>query len=187
MRQHVPTFLSGRALLSFAFLGMFLASNAIEAETQVPRSPERYFFQQGFGDYQEELATALKEGRKGVLIMFVQDECPFCAKMEARVLNQPAVQDYFRKNFRIFQVDIYASQDVTDFSGRELPQRKFALNYRARLTPTFVFIGPDGQELTRFVGFADEDTFLKLGQFVASGAYKETNFMQYKRAQGQKS
>lgn len=185
MRQPALTFLPGR-LLSL-FLLLLFVSGVIQAETQGPRSPEKYFFNQSFGDYQDELAQALKEGRKGVLIMFVQDECPFCAKMEARVLNQPAVQDYFRKNFRVFQVDIYGGQEVKDFSGRELPQRKFALQYRARLTPTFIFIGPDGKELTRFVGFADEATFMKLGQFVTSGAYKETNFMQYKRAQDQKS
>lgn len=187
MRHNVSPLKVRWILLLSVWLGLSASLTRAQAETQAPRSPEKYFFDQSFGDFKDELAGAVKDGKKGVLIMFVQDECPFCAKMEARVLNQPAVQDYFRKQFRIFQVDIYGGQEVKDFSGRELPQRKFALKYRARLTPTFVFVGPDGQELTRFVGFADEDTFLKLGQFVASGAYKNSNFLQYKRAQGQQS
>lgn len=145
------------------------------------RDPAMHFFEQSFGDYQDELNSAKKEGKKGVLLMFVQDECPFCAKMRASVLDQVQVQQFYRKNFRIFEVDIYGSQTVKDFAGREMPQRQFALMNRARLTPTFVFYGLDGKEMARFVGVADTPTFMALGNFVASGAYKHDNFINYKR------
>lgn len=186
LREIKPTSAYRLAFLLLLIVFVALASLSVKAAEQ-PRNPSAHFFEQSFGDYQDELQSAVKSGKKGVLIMFVQDDCPFCEKMKATVLNQPTVQDFYRKNFKIFEVDIYASQAVKDFAGREMPQRQFALAHRARLTPTFVFVGPDGKEMARFTGFADQQTFMLLGQFVASGAYKTDNFINYKRNRAQSS
>lgn len=147
------------------------------------RDPVEHFFDQSLGDFSEELETAREEGKKGVLIMFEMDECPFCHRMKTRVLNQPEVQDYFKERFLIFSVDIEGDVEITDFQGEVVTQKDFAFKqYRVRATPVFGFFDLDGKLVTRFTGAtSDSREFLWLGEFVAEGHYAKTNFSRYKR------
>lgn len=148
------------------------------------RDPGQYFFNQTFGDFSEELETARDEGKNGVLLMFEMDECPFCHRMKTTVLNQPAVQDYFREHFLIFPVDVEGDIEVVDFAGNPDIQKDFALKqFRVRATPVFAFFDLDGNMVARYTGATrDSEEFMLLGQYVVEGAYKETTFTKYKRA-----
>lgn len=64
------------------------------------------FFQESFGNYQEELKTAKQEGKSGVFMFFMMDECPFCDKMEKTILSQPEVQAYFKQHFATFVLSL---------------------------------------------------------------------------------
>ena len=78
---------------------MFTQTTAVAA---AGKDPYKYFFNETWGDFKEELANAREEGKKGILIFFEMDECPFCHYMKMNVLNQPEVQDFYRKNFLNF-------------------------------------------------------------------------------------
>jgi thioredoxin-related protein len=103
--------------------------------------------------------------------------------MKATVLNQVAVQDYYRQHFRILMMDVNGDVPMTDFGNQEMPQKEFAFKHnRVRATPVFVFFGLDGKLLTKYTGAVrDPEEFLWLGEFVAGGAWKTTNFTAYKR------
>ena len=99
------------------------------------------------------------------------------------VLNQVPVQEYYRKHFRILQVDTNGDVPLIDFSGKEMAQKDFAFGHnRVRATPVFAFFDAQGKLMTKYTGATkDADEFLWLGEFVVSGAYKNTNFTAYKR------
>ena len=149
------------------------------------RDPLTHFFDENFGNLPEEVATARKEGKQAILFMFETADCPWCDKMMKTVLNQPAVQDYYRQHFRILQIDANGDVAMVDFSGKEMSQKDFAFKHnRVRATPVFAFFGLDGQPLTRFTGATkDVEEFLLLGEYVASGAYGRVKFDVYKRDQ----
>lgn len=148
-----------------------------------PRDPEQYFFEETFGDFQEELVRAREEGKRGVLLFFEMDDCPFCARMKETVLNQPQVQDFFREHFLIFPVDIEGDLEVTDFQGRTTVQKDFAFRQnRVRATPVFLFHDLDGKVVARYTGATSSvHEFLWLGQYAAEGVYREMPFTRYKR------
>jgi thioredoxin-related protein len=154
------------------------------ASTQAAtRDPGEFFFDQSLGDFSEELETARDEGKKGVLIMFEMDECPFCHRMKTRVLNQSEVQDYFKEHFLIYTVDIEGDVEITDFQGNSMKEKDFAFKvHKVRATPVFGFFDLDGKMMTRFTGATnDAREFLWLGDFVVNDHYKQTNFSRYKR------
>ncbi|MBD3620353.1 MAG: thioredoxin fold domain-containing protein [Chromatiales bacterium] len=167
-------------LLTFLALLAWLAP-ALATET--PRDPYQHFFQDTFGDFQEELEMARDEGKKGVLIFFEMDECPFCHRMKQYVLNQPAVQDYYRENFRIFAVDIEGDIEITDFQGNLTKQKDFAFKQnQVRATPVFAFFDLEGNRVARYTGApSGVEEFMWLGEFVADGHYNDTTFIKYKR------
>lgn len=148
-----------------------------------PRDPMEYFFHQSFNNLQEELDISVDEGKTGVFIMFSDVDCPWCAKMKATIMNQVAVQDYYRKHFQVLTIDIRGDAMIVDFEGKELSEKDFAFKeHRVRATPVVMFFDNSGKPVARFTGIVrDVDEFLWLGEYVVSGAYNEMNFTKYKR------
>ncbi|MCU7853198.1 MAG: thioredoxin family protein [Candidatus Thiodiazotropha sp. (ex Monitilora ramsayi)] len=147
------------------------------------RDPGEFFFDRSLGDFSEELETARDEGKKGVLIMFEMDECPFCHRMKTRVLNQVEVQDYFKEHFLIYTVDIEGDVEIADFKGTPMKEKDFAFKmHKVRATPVFGFFDLEGKMMTRFTGATnDAREFLWLGEFVVNDHFQKTNFSRYKR------
>lgn len=170
-------------LLSYSLLlvGALFALNAPAAEP--PRDPYTYFFNDTFGDFSEELENAREQGKQGVMIFFEMDECPFCHWMKVNVMNQPAVQAYFREHFLLFPLDIEGDVEISNFAGEHMPQKDFAFKeHRVRATPVITFFDLDGKQIHRHTGrTADADEFMLMGKFVAEGHYKETRFTRFKR------
>ncbi len=166
------------------WLLLALALLAAPAAAEV-RDPHRHFFMPNLGDFQTELAAARQEGRKGILLMFEMDECPFCHRMKSTILNQSEVQDWYREHFLIYTVDVKGDAALTDFKGRQTTEKAFALEQRARATPAFIFYDLEGNPVARYTGATQsKEEFLLLGRYVLEGAYKSVPFNVYKRQAG---
>ena len=177
-------------MMRFLVVAMLFLAMVPTAQALQLRDPENHFFDETFGDLQEELETAKEEGKKGILIMFEMEECPFCRRMKAKVLNRDDVQEYFREHFLILSIDVEGDLEIMDFQGNATTQKEFALKqFRVRATPVFQFIGLDGKPIAkaRYTGAtADADEFMLLGQYVVDERYLETSFVRYKRQMKQK-
>ncbi|QEP45139.1 thioredoxin [Ectothiorhodospiraceae bacterium BW-2] len=162
---------------------LLLAVSAVSPLQAEIRDAQSHFFQETFYDFTEELALAQEEGKKGVLLFFEMDECPFCHYMKETILNRSEVQDYFREHFRIFSVDIEGDVEITDFSGAIMKQKEFATKaHRVRATPVTAFFDLEGQLVHRFTGkTSGVEEFLLMGRFVAEQHYKNERFVQFKR------
>jgi thioredoxin-related protein len=164
------------ALLALSFS---LAVSSAES----PRDPYEYFFNESFGDYSEELANAKEQGKKAIMVFFEQDECPFCHRMKTTIMNQPAIQAYFRERFLLFAHDIEGDLDLVDFEGNETTQKDYAVKVqRVRATPVIAFFDLEGKRVTRYIGATPSaEEFKWLADFVADEHYKKTSFTRYKR------
>ena len=150
-----------------------------------PRDPYAHFFHPTFGDFTEELAQARAQGKRGILLFFEMDECPFCHRMKETVLNQPEVQAWYREHFLCFSVDVEGDLEVVDFDGTTMTQKVFAEKVqRVRATPVFAFFDLDGQRVARYTGATSGvEEFMLLGRYVVEGRYAEMPFTRYKREQ----
>lgn len=141
------------------------------------------FFDETFGNLQEELETAQDDGKQGIFIFFHMEECPFCDRMKTTILNQPDVTAYFKKHFLTYQVDIEGANQMTDFDGTEGTAQDISeKHYRVRATPVMIIFGLDGKPIVRYTGpTRTKEEFMLLGQYVVDGSYKDTSFTRYKR------
>jgi thioredoxin-related protein len=165
----------------FALMTALFAWGTLQAATG--RDPYEHFFDVTFGDFAEELDHAREEGKTAILVFFEMDACPFCHRMKQTVLNQPEVQDYYRRHFRIFSVDVEGGVEMTDFEGNPTTQSDWAVRAnRVRATPVFQFFDLEGKPIARLTGpTSGVEEFLWLGEYVADGHYQETSFTRYKR------
>ena len=159
------------------------------AGASTPRDPEKHFFDETFGNFQEELSLARQDGKTALLIFFEQDDCPFCHRMKTTVLNQPEVQDYYKKYFHIFSVDIEGDLEITDFQGQSTTQKDFSFKqFKVRATPVFAFFDLDGKLIARHTGpTKGVQDFLWLGEYVADGHYRTESFARFKRDRQQRA
>ena len=162
------------------FLAIFFLSLSISTAWA---DKSKGFFQESFGNYQEELATAKQDGKSGVFIFFMMDDCPFCDKVEKSILTQPDVQAYFKQHFANFIFDIEGDVEVTDFTGKIKKQKEIAeKDFRVRATPVMIFFDLTGKPVARYTGATrDKAEFMLLGQFVVDKVYEKMTFEQYKR------
>ncbi len=165
----------------FALLLLLVAAPAARAEDW-----ER-MFPPTFGDLRAELADAKAGGRKGLLVMYHFDECPYCRKMKAGVLARRDVQDWYLAEFGTIAIDTRGSQPITGFDGKQLPENEYARAVKVNRTPTFDFYGLDGRLLYRHSGaIYDREEFLLLGRYVASGSFRSQTFRDYVTTQQKK-
>lgn len=175
--------LRNNSIVRVALSSLLLASSLCFADT---RDPEEHFFSTSFGDFSEELELAREDEKIGVLIMFEMDDCPYCYRMRTTILNQGAVQDYYRKYFSIFHVDIEGDKEIVDFEGVEMIEKDFAFKVnRVRATPVFMFYDLEGNKIAKYTGPTnDADEFLLLGRYVVDKQYQKMSFTRFKREQG---
>jgi thioredoxin-related protein len=165
--------------LKYILILLLAVTQFVHAET---RDPETYFFNQTLGDFSDELAQAKAAGKKGILIMFEQDDCPFCARMKATVLNQSEVQNFYQKNFSIFHVDTEGDIEIHDMAGKAMSEKDFAFKVnRVRATPVFIFYNLEGKPVVRYTGpTSGVGEFMLLGQYAVDKKYYEESFTRYK-------
>ena len=163
--------------LLIATLALWLAGVGTVTADSSERNPREYFFSQSFGDLQEELEDARNSGKLGLLLFFEQEGCPYCERMMQTILNQAAVQDWYRERFVIIAVDINGAVPITDVDGITLPSKVFADHRRVKTTPTLSFLDINGSEIyrrTKMVESAEE--FLQIGRYVSEGYYTDTTW-----------
>ncbi len=163
---------------------LLVCLNAVAVVSAEIRDPEEYFFHQTFGDLQEEVEIALDEGQTAIMVMFELNDCPWCERMKAMILNQSEVQDYFRAHFRLLMMNVEGDNLVVDFNGEEIAEKDWALKHnRIRATPVFLFLDLEGNRIMRFTGAAKSvEEFMLLGEFVVDRHYENGNFIKFKRS-----
>ena len=147
------------------------------------RDPYTYFFNETWGDMPEELKKAKQSGKKAILIFFEMDECPFCHYMKNNVLNQPKVQEFYRKYFLNFTVDIEGDVEMVNFKGQQVKLKDFSFKEnRVRATPVIAFFDLNGKRIHRHTGkTSGAEEFMWLGEYIVNGNYKKISFSRYKR------
>ncbi len=163
--------------------GLIFMLLALTVQAGETRDPYKYFFNETWGDFTEELEKARAENKKGIMIFFEMDECPFCHYMKTNVLNQSEVQEYYRKHFLLFAVDIEGDVEIINMQGKTVRQKDFAFKEnRVRATPVFAFLDLDGKRIFRHTGkTSGVEEFMWMGEYVAEGIYKKMSFSRYKR------
>lgn len=141
------------------------------------------FFDQSLGDFKEELAAAKDAGKRGIMLFFEMDECPFCHRMKTMVFPDPRVREYFKKHFLMFPVDIEGDVQITTFEGQAMSMKDYAFKLnRVRATPVIAFYDLTGKQVAKFTGATNGvEEFLWLGEYVADGHYKTMPFAKYKQ------
>lgn len=95
-----------------------------------------------------------------LLLAFSSRHCTYCDQVEQDFLVPMLISGDYENRVLIRKLNIDAGVMVEDFEGEIRPARRIADQYRVDMTPTLLFLGPDGKELAeRIVGLLTPDFY----------------------------
>lgn len=136
------------------------------------------WFKHSFLVLPEDATDAARDGKR-LLVYFGQEGCPYCAALFNANFSQPHIVDYTRKHFDAIAIDIWGNREVTDFSGKAMPEKEFAAGLKVRFTPTILFFDEKGETVLRINGYYPPHQFLAGLQYVAEKQEGRMTFPEY--------
>lgn len=105
-------------------------------------------------------AEIAKQDSKPILLMISQDHCPYCDLIKREVLHPMELSGDYKSRILMREILIDMSQTITNFQGREQDAAAFSHAYGVHLTPTLLFLDPQGNELAqRIIGINTVEMF----------------------------
>lgn len=95
-----------------------------------------------------------------LLLAFSSRHCTYCDQVEQHFLVPMLISGDYEDRVLIRKLNIDAGVMVEDLSGEIRPARRIADEYAVDMTPTLLFLGPDGKEVAdRIVGLLTPDFY----------------------------
>lgn len=138
------------------------------------------WFLASFLNLAEDLQTAARQGKRGLILYFGQANCAYCEQLLH--INWTQRQDivaYTQHYFAVVGLDIWGSLEVTDFSGQRLTERALADQLRIQFTPTLIFYDLQARELFRLAGYYPPYQFRAALDYVVGQHYRQLRFQAY--------
>ena len=108
----------------------------------------------------ESLGEMARDKSLPILIMFSQEDCPYCTIMEEAYLKPILRSGQYTDKVIIRKVKIDDMDTFTDFNGERVEADHLTSRYRAWVTPTLIFVNGDGKEMApKLVGIGTEGFF----------------------------
>ncbi len=103
------------------------------------------------------------ERRLPILLVFAAEHCPYCEMLDREILNPMLLSGDYGDKVLIRKVMLDGDGRLLDFTGRRVAAGTFATQYKVFVTPTMLFVDPQGRELApRLVGINTVEMFAGL-------------------------
>jgi len=189
--RRLPRLLALIALLLLAPAWVFASDEEPDESFDFDDAPLREplshpeWFKESFLDLPDDLRQAIDAGKRGIIIYFGQQRCPYCQKLLSVNFGSTDIRSYTQKHFDVIPIDIWGVQELTDMQGDTLTERQYAIRENTNFTPSLIFIDATGAEALRLRGYYPPYKFRAALEYVADGHYKSERFAAYlRRAEG---
>lgn len=158
------------------FLILFAALSLHAAEPEAAKKPGAYYggkateypvwFKQSFLDLKGDIAEASEDGRR-VVLMFTQDNCPYCNLLVERNLAQRSIEDTLKAKFDVIAVNMWGDREITGLDGKTYTEKTYAAALKVQFTPTLMFFDEAGNTILRLNGYVPPARFQAALDWVA--------------------
>lgn len=136
------------------------------------------WFKNSFLDLREDIAEA-KARNKRVILMFTQDNCPYCNALVERNLSQKAIESRLREHFDVIAVNIWGDREVVGLDGIKHTEKNYAASQKVQFTPTLLFFDEGGKMVLRLNGYLPPERFKTAIEYVAQRKEKSIPYRDY--------
>ncbi len=176
------------ARLPFALAGL-LAAFTLEAAEPAPASRTGTYygaraaeypawFKDSFLDLKADIDEAAQAGRR-VVLLFTQDNCPYCAALVERNLSQRAIEATLKEKFDVVAVNLWGDREVVALDGKPYTEKTLGTALKVQFTPTLLFFDEAGNTVLRLNGYVPPARFQAALDWVGGHHENETAFRDF--------
>lgn len=136
------------------------------------------WFKDSFLNLREDVAEA-RSNNKRVMLMFTQDNCPYCNALVERNLAQKAIETRLRERFDVIAVNIWGDREIVGLDGVKHTEKSYATSQKVQFTPTLLFFDEAGKMILRLNGYLPPERFKTAIEYVAQGKEKSIAYRDY--------
>ncbi len=137
------------------------------------------WFKSTFLDLPEDLASAIDDGKQGLIVYFGQRHCAYCEAMHKTVFNRPDLKAYIDRYFDVVAIDVWGKLEVTTMRGKESNETQFANDEGTYFTPSLLFYNAQGKEVLRLRGYYPPYVIRAALDYIISQSYHKESFREY--------
>lgn len=136
------------------------------------------WFKDSFLNLREDVAEA-KANNKRVMLLFTQDNCPYCNALVERNLAQKPIETRLRERFDVIAVNIWGDREIVGLDGVKHSEKSYAASQKVQFTPTLLFFDESGKTILRLNGYLPPERFKTAIEYVAQGKEKSIAYRDY--------
>ena len=136
------------------------------------------WFKDSFLEFADDITEAAESGRR-VMIIFHQDNCPYCNALVERNLSQKQIEKKVRDNFDVIAVNMWGDRDVVTVEGESFSEKEFAQALKVQFTPTILIFDEHGQVALRLNGYLPPEKFEAAIDYAAGRMESRMSYNQY--------
>lgn len=169
------------AFVMLLFAGLAEAAGKQGAYYGAKQTEYPGWFKESFLNLKEDIAEAQSKNRR-VMILFTQDNCPYCHALVERNMAQKDIETYLRKKFDVIAINMWGDREVVALDGKVMSEKQFAASLKVQYTPSLMFFDETGKTVLRLDGYIQPARFKTALEFVAQGKEKEISYRDYAAA-----
>lgn len=172
----------------YGFLILFAALSLQAAEPQAPKKQGTYYggkateypswFKESFLDLREDIREAQKADKR-VMLMFTQDNCPYCNLLVERNLSQRGIEDTLKTKFDVIAINMWGDREITGLDGKNHTEKNYAAALKIQFTPTLLFFDEAGKTILRLNGYVPPARMQAALDWVAGRHEKQQEFRDF--------
>lgn len=156
---------------------MFFTNSAFAAEAIKVVYPG--WFKDSFYDLKADLQDARDAGKKGIMIFFSMKTCSYCKAIIETTFQQADIVKRLRSDYDVIGLEIFSDTEVVNIDGQSFWAKDFAVQEKAKFTPTMIFYDLNGKKQLRLIGYQSPPKFRVVQDFLASGQYSQMKLSDY--------
>ncbi len=154
MRVRLPALLALFAALLTPSVHADAPKAGVRMGTYYGASPAEYpaWFKDSFLHLKEDIAEARNNGKR-VMLLFTQDNCPYCSALVERNLSQRDIEATLRSKFDVIAINIWGDRELVGLDGKTYTEKTYSAALRIQFTPSLMFFDEAGQTILRLNGY----------------------------------
>lgn len=137
------------------------------------------WFKVSFLELEDDMSEAINAGKKGLIIYFGQKRCPYCKAQLENNWGQKDILETTLANFDVIAIDIRSQKQVTDFDGKIMTEKEFAIQHDTNFTPSLLFFVKGNLLALKLRGYRPPYQFRAALEYVIDEHYEQETFGQY--------
>jgi thioredoxin-related protein len=138
-----------KSLIRLVLASALFSVVAVYASNQENRSPVQVITSENM----QQLGKLSAQKRLPILLIFSASHCPYCDLLEEEIIKPMLISGDYTNKVIIRKLVTDETDEIRDFNGKRISVNDFIAKHNVYVTPTMLFFGPDGKELTqRMIG-----------------------------------